>query len=191
MKVMILKEQVIRKTEKSYFINFINEEPQYQSLCLCLPLQYMQEDADEDSKRLIMSIPKNALILPKSSLEGKYLQQALTPAKFKGMFEDEVNAYVETNQVKIKESLAEILFPLDKNRYQYFKLTTDKDNLKSINLENAEGETTTAYEFKVTSAYQMSIILNNDEKKLARLLSTVEPLDDTLSQSKETWKKVG
>lgn len=187
MKVMILKEQVIRKTEKAYFINFINEEPQYQSLCLCLPLQYMQEDA-EDTKRLIMSIPKNALILPKSSLEGKYLQQALTPGKFKGMFEDEVNAYIETSQVKLKDNIAEILFPLDKSGYKYLKLTTEKDNLKLINLENAEGETTTAYEFKVTSAYQMSITLNNDEKKLARLLSTVEPLEDKPS---ETWKKVG
>ena len=188
MKIMILKEQVIRKTAKAYFINFINEEPQYKSLCLCLPLQYMQEDADEDSKRLIMSIPKNALILSKNSLEGKYLRQALTPGKFKGMFEDEVNAYIETSQVKLNDNIAEILFPVDKNSYQYFKLTTDKDNLRLINLENADGETATAYEFKVTSAYQMSITLNNDEKKLARLLSTVEPLEDTPA---ETWKKVG
>lgn len=187
MKVMILKEQVIRKTEKAYFIKFINEEPQYKSLCLCLPLQYMQEDA-EDTKRLIMSIPKNALILPKNSLEGKYLQQALTLAKFKGIFEDEVNAYIETSRVKLKDNIAEILFPLDKNRYQYFKLTTDKDNLKSINLENAEGETSPAYEFNVTNTYQISITLNNDEKKLARLLSTVEPIEDTPA---ETWKKVG
>ena len=43
----------------------------------------------------------------------------------------------------------------------------------------------------MTNTYQISITLNNDEKKLARLLSTVEPLDDTLSQSKENWKKVG
>ena len=184
MRVIILQEQIIRKTDKAAFIRFINEEPQYQNLCLCLPLQYLEKSED---KRVIVSIPKNALILPLNSLKGKYLQQALTPGKYKGLFEDEEQAFLELKQVVNKDNLVEITFPLDKPKYQYFKLITESENIKEISLENAEGESEKAYEFNVNNSYQVAITLNNDDTKLARLLSTVEPLEE---EQKSTWKKV-
>ena len=180
MRVLILKEQIIRKTEKAAFIRFINEEPKYQSLCLCLPLQFLEENED---KRAIVSIPKNALILQSNSLNGKYLQEALTPIRYKGLFEDEQNAFLDLKQVVNKGNLVEITFPLDKPKYEYFKLITQSESIKEISLENTEGDTEKAYEFNVNSSYQVAITLNNEDTEIARLLSTIEPLE-------ETWKKV-
>ena len=162
MKVIIKREQIIRKTEKAAFIRFIAEEPQYETLCLCLPLFYLNE-TDETSKTLTIGIPGNALILPTSSLSGKYLQHALTPYIYKTLLQDEEHAFIEKKQVKFKDDRANITFPLDKTKYQYFVLSTDINNLKEVSIENDQGVSNSIFEFDVTSPYQLDITLNNDD----------------------------